>query len=191
MILYVNTCVRRESRTAQLAGYLISRLGEQAEEFRPSEAGFPTADESFIAKRDFLISSGSFDDALFEPARAFAAADTVIVAAPYWDLSFPAALKQYFEQINVLGVTFSYSPEGVPVGLCRAKRLFYVTTAGGMILSDDYGFGYVKALAENFYHIPEIYQIKAEGLDLPDTDVEGELQRAKDEIDRLIAGLVR
>ena len=38
---------------------------------------------------------------------------------------------EYFEQINVLGITFVYTPEGYPKGLCRAKALYYVTTAGG------------------------------------------------------------
>ena len=189
MILYVNACVRRESRTAQLAGHLLSRLGGQVEELKPAEAGFPTADEAFLTRRDSLIDSGNFDDRMFDPARSFAAADDIVVAAPYWDLSFPAALKQYFEQINVVGVTFRYSQEGIPVCLCRAKRLFYVTTSGGRILSDDYGFGYVRSLAENFYHIPEIYQVKAEELDLPDTDIAGVLQRAKEDIDRLVEGL--
>ena len=36
----------------------------------------------------------------------------IVIAAPYWDLSFPAVLKTYLEQINVLGVTFDYSDDG-------------------------------------------------------------------------------
>ena len=30
----------------------------------------------------------------------------------------------------MVGITFRYTSEGVPEGLCRAKRLNYVTTAG-------------------------------------------------------------
>ena len=81
-------------------------------------------------------------------------------------------LKQYFEQINVLGLTFTYSEAGIPKGLCRAKNLYYITTAGGPILSDDFGFGYVKALANTFYGIKDVYQIKAEGLDVIGADVD-------------------
>lgn len=102
----------------------------------------------------------------------FANADTVVIAAPYYDLSFPAMLKQYFEQINVLGLTFTYSETGTPKGLCKAKDLYYVTTAGGPIISDEFGFGYVKALAKCFYGIENVYQIKAEGLDIIGADVE-------------------
>ena len=176
MILYINACVRRESRTAQLARHLISRLEGQALEFRPAEAGFPTADESFIARRDSLIGSGRFDDQLFAPARAFAAADEIVIAAPYWDLSFPAALKQYFEQINVLGITFLYTPEGFPKGLCKAKKLYYVMTAGGMYVPEEFGFGYVKALANGFYGIEDVKLIKAVGLDIAGADAEGIVQ---------------
>ena len=109
---------------------------------------------------------------MFSLGRDFASADTIVIAAPYYDLSFPAMLKQYFEQINVLGLTFTYSEAGVPTGLCKAKKLYYITTAGGPILSDDYGFGYVKALANIFYGIRDVYQIKAEGLDIVGADVE-------------------
>lgn len=101
------------------------------------------------------------------------------------DLSFPAALKQYFEQINVLGITFVYTPEGTPKGLCRAKRLYYVTTAGGPIFSEEYGYGYVKALAQGFYGIEETKIFKAEGLDIVGANVEGILDVAKREIERV------
>ena len=108
----------------------------------------------------------------------------IVIAAPFWDLSFPSALKQYFEQINVIGLTFTYSDDGRPVGLCRAKKLFYVTTAGGKIYNDEYGSGYVKALAENFYGIAETVCFKAEGLDIYGTDIDSLLNDAKKQIER-------
>ena len=77
-----------------------------------------------------------------------------------------------------MGATFTYSDAGIPTGLCKAKKLYYVTTAGGPIISDEYGFGYVKALANNFYGIEEVHQIKAEGLDVIGADVEAILNAA-------------
>ncbi len=188
MILYVNACVRDASRTAQLAGYLVEKLGGPVREVRLSELTFPAADRDFLALRDELARKDAFGHPLFARAREFAAADTVVVAAPYWDLSFPAALKQYFEQINVPGVTFVYSPEGIPRSLCRAGRLYYVTTAGGPIFSAEYGYGYVEALAKNFYQIPEIRCVKAEGLDILGADVDAILRRARCGIDRILEG---
>ena len=85
-------------------------------------------------------------------------------------------LKQYIEQINVVGLTFKYLDNGMPMGLCKAGRLYYVTTAGGPIVSDEYGFGYVRTIAEVFYGIKDIHYIKAEGLDIVGADVEAILK---------------
>lgn len=185
MILFLNACVRKESRTRRLASYLISKLHDDVKTVQLAELDFPRADESFLKKRDACIEKGDYSAAMFDLAKEFAAADTIVIAAPFWDFSFPAALKQYIEQINVLGITFSYTEEGVPVGLCRAEKLYYVTTAGGKIFSDEYGYGYVKALAQGFYGIPDTAFIKAEGLDIQKADVEGILRAAENEIDQL------
>ena len=103
-----------------------------------------------------------------------------MIAAPFWDLSFPASLKQYLEQINVTGVTFRYSEEGVPVGLCRAERLYYVTTAGGHFVPEAYGFGYVQALAQSYYGIKDVRLIEAAGLDIDGADTDAIMKAAED-----------
>ena len=172
MILFVNACVRKESRTLRLAKRLLNNLNGNIKEVRLEEISFPVVDEAFIKRREALKNIGKYDDPMFDLGKDFANADTIVIAAPYYDLSFPAMLKQYFEQINVLGLTFTYSETGIPEGLCKAKSLYYITTAGGPILSDDLGFGAVKALANNFYGIKEVHQIKAEGLDVIGADVD-------------------
>ena len=186
MVLYLNACVRKESRTNRLAAALLQKLGGTYEEVKlPEEMPGPLSEQQ-LQKRTKLTEQGNYTDPMFRLARQFAAAEVVVVAAPFWDLSFPAVLKQYFEQINAAGVTFRYTAEGIPQGLCRAKELYYVTTAGGPIFSNDYGFGYVKALAEGFYHIPKVSLIQAEGLDIEGADVEGILLQAEASIDRLL-----
>ena len=180
MILFINACVRERSRTRRLAERLLSRLGGDVVELRLSEVSFPTADQAFLNERDRLITASDFANPMFDMARQFAQADQIVIAAPYWDLSFPASLKQYFEQVNVVGVTFRYTADGIPQGLCRAAKLFYVTTAGGA-----FGWGYVEALAKGFYQIPSVRCVKAEGLDIVGADVEGILGQAEAEIDRL------
>ena len=181
-LLLINACVRKASRTRILADALLRRLDrpdQAVEEVSLNGIRFPAVDEAFLGERDRLIAAGDFGSPAFALARQFAAADTVVIAAPYWDLSFPAALKQYFEQINVLGITFRYTPEGFPAGLCRAGRLYYVTTAGGSYVPEDFGFGYVKALAQDFYGIPEVRLVKAVGLDLDGADPAAIMQAAE------------
>ena len=131
MVLYIDACVRKNSRTRRLADCLLHTLNAPYTRLRLAECVFPTVDEAFLEKRDRLLREGDFDNPVFAYARQFAQADKIIIAAPFWDLSFPAVLKSYLEQINVVGITFRYTPEGIPEGLCRAERLYYVTTAGG------------------------------------------------------------
>ena len=110
-----------------------------------------------------------------------------MIAAPYWDLSFPAALKQYIEQITVSGITFTYSDEGTPVGLCKAEKLFYVTTSGGPMFSEEFGYGYIKSLAGTFYGITETKMFRAENLDIIGADIGGILAASKKDIDNYFA----
>lgn len=183
MTLFINACVRKGSRTERLARHLLGKLGKDQTELRLSDVDFPSVDGDFIEKRDELISRRLFDSPMFGLARLFASADSIVIAAPFWDLSFPAALKQYFEQINVVGLTFRYTPEGAPQGLCRAKELYYVTTSGGPVFDYSFGYGYVKSLAEGFYSIPRVELFSAEGLDIIGSDVEGILKDAERRID--------
>ena len=81
-------------------------------------------------------------------------------------------MKQYIEKINVLGITFEYTAEGYPLGLCKADKLYYVMTAGGNYVPEEFGYGYTKTLAENFYGIMDVRLIKATGLDISGNDPE-------------------
>ena len=181
-ILYVNACVRKASRTRWLAEKLLAKLDEPYAEIRLAEMEFPVVDEAFLSQRDHLIAAGDFQHPMFTPARQFAQAETIVIAAPYWDLSFPAMLKQYLEQINVLGITFRYTDAGLPIGLCRASRLFYVTTAGGAFVPETFGFEYVQALAQNFYGIQDVRQFKAVGLDLEGADENAIMKAAENAV---------
>ncbi|MBO4262935.1 MAG: NAD(P)H-dependent oxidoreductase [Clostridia bacterium] len=172
MILFINACVRKDSRTKRLADAFLATKKDPVTELRLAEVDFPVTDEAFLSRRDELADNGAFDDSAFCLARQFAAADEIVIAAPTWDLSFPAALKQYFEQINVVGVTFRYLSDGTAEGLCKAEKLTYITTAGGEYFPEEYGFGYVKALSRTFYGINNVELIKATGLDIYGNDPE-------------------
>lgn len=185
-ILFINACVRKESRTQRIAEKLLLKLNKPFEEIRLDQMIFPVVNQDFLNKRDLLISNGDYDNPFFDLARQFSEAEMIVIAAPYWDLSFPAALKQYFEQINVVGITFKYSEEGIPVPLCRAKRLLFVTTAGGYYVPEEFGFGYIKALAQNYYGISEVRLIKAIGLDIEGADVNNILRSTEDIISELV-----
>lgn len=178
-ILYINACVRENSRTNELSQYFLSKVQGEIEEINLNIQNILPLNREALNKRENLIAEKNYDDSIFDYAKQFSKADVIVIGAPYWDLSFPALLKAYLENINVLGITFSYSEKGYPVSLCNAKKLVYITTSGGPIISDEFGFGYVKSLAENFYGIKDINYIKAEGLDIIGANVQEILNNAK------------
>ena len=98
MILYVNSCVRTESRTDRLARTLLGTLGDY-EELKLSELNMMPLSEERLNARTKLIDEGRFEDPMFDLAKQFAAADIIVIAAPFWDGSFPTILKMYVENI--------------------------------------------------------------------------------------------
>lgn len=157
----------------------------QVKEVRLYDMDFPAADETFISRRETCIAAGDYSDPMFDTVHDFARAEAIVIAAPYWDLSFPAVLKTYLEQMCVRGLTFAYSEEGIPYGLCSATNLYYVTTAGAEIFNEEFGYGYVRALAQLYFGIPETAIIKAEWLDIDGADVVGILKEAEAKIDTM------
>ena len=65
------------------------------------------------------------------------------------------------------------------------KRLFYVSTAGGFYAPEEYGFGYVKALAQNYYGIRDVRKIEALGLDIYGADVNEIMTAAADQLRKM------
>lgn len=177
-ILYVNACVRSNSRTKRLADSVINNLSGSVQEIKLYDLDISPLTTDTMAVRESAGRSGDFSDPQFDLAKQFAKADTIVIAAPYWDLSFPAVLKLYLENISIVGLTFRYSENGVPVGLCSAQELIYVTTAGGYIGENDFGFSYVKSLAQNLYGIKNVECISAEGLDIAPDKAEDILLKA-------------
>ncbi len=187
-ILFINACPRKDSRTKILADYLLSKLNDTVQERNLTKTAILPLTEETLEHRTLLANKGDFNHPLFQLAKEFAHADTIVIATPFWDLSFPALLKIYVENINVVGITFAYNKDGMPYGLCKAKSLYYITTAGGPILNDAYGYGYIQELAQKFYTIPKIHCIKAENLDIENAKVAQLLHRTKLHIDLLLEG---
>jgi len=186
MTLYINGCVREKSRTNELAQTVLSYSKDSIEEVGLGDAGIMPLDRQTLAYRDQCLANNHLDDSIFRYAHQFANADTIVIAAPYWDLLFPANIRTYLEHICVSGVTFRYGEDGIPQTMCRAKRLIYVTTAGGPIFGPHLGYEYVKSLCSAFFGINDVRMFKAEGLDIFGADVSAIMQNAKNEISRIM-----
>lgn len=175
-ILFVNACVRRESRTLGLARRVLELLPGHITELELDRESLEPLGRDLLTRREALLAAGNTQDPMFRYAHQFAQADTIVIAAPYWDLGFPALLKTYVERICVSGLTFRYV-DGQPEGLCRGQKLIYVTTAGAHMFA-DFGYSYIRTLAHSFFGIPETRLVAAQGLDLEGAPVEELLDEA-------------
>ena len=175
-ILFINACVRENSRTLKLAKDILSRMSGEIIEVNLNKENLTPLNRELLEKRECLVRCKSLDDPMLFYARQFANADEIVIAAPFWDLSFPAILKIYIEQITVAGIAFEYI-SGTPCGLCKAKSLTYVTTSGGPIIA-DFGYEYIKTLAKSFFGISQTKAYRAMNLDVNMISAEDVLTKA-------------
>lgn len=177
-ILFINACVRPNSRTIELAKHVLEGLLGTVEEVKLYEEDLAPLALEEMELRDISNKNKDFSNEKFALSKQFAESDVIVIAAPYWDLMFPAVVKNYIEKITVNGLTFAYGENGIPYGLCKAKKLIYVTTAGGPIIH-NFGYDYVSALAKCFYGITKVQCVKAQGLDVYGADVAKIMEEAK------------
>ena len=178
-ILYINATSSDSSRTNNLAQTLLSCLSGDIKEVRLRDLGLKSLSEEKIQKRMKDIAARDYTD--YQEAVDFANADTIVIAAPHYDLSFPSLLKVYIENIYVLGVVTSFAPDGHVIGLCKAKKLFYVATSGGP-LETRFGYEYIKALALDYFGIMDCELLAAENLDINPSLAPSILEKAKEDI---------
>lgn len=182
--LFVNACMRGEdSRTLALCREYLEGMDDVAEvdlaalDLRPFDA-------AKVAYRTEKQRAKAWDDPIFRLARQFAAADDIVIGAPYWDLSFPAALKVYLEHVSVCDVAFHYTEDARCEGSCKARRITYITTCGGFVEGANFGYEYMCGIAAMF-GIPEVRLVAAEGLDIVGMDVDGQLDKARAVMEKL------
>ena len=176
-LLFLDACVRGPelSRTWRLCQRFLEEyttLHPQAQVcHRDLRESLPILTGELARQRDGWIARGE-DDPRLTPAREIASADLVLSL-------IPAVLKVYLEWSSALGITFRYDEDGRQVGLSQARALVYLTSAGGPVEGQNYGFDYLKALGAMF-GIPHAYCVAAEGLDIQGTNVQAVLRRAGD-----------
>jgi FMN-dependent NADH-azoreductase len=113
-------------RTAHANGRVVVRdLGHEPPPFVSEawvEGAFTPADQHSPAARDAIAISNAYVDELL-------AADQLVITTPIYNLSLPAALKAWIDQIVRFGRTFTKSDGGFE-GLAKGKRVLIVVASG-------------------------------------------------------------
>lgn len=188
-VLYIDCCIRRElSRTRILAESFLKLIEKnpvyKMEKLFLMDEPLHYFVDGFFEQRERLIAGGRFDHPRFRYAHQFQQSNKIIIAAPFWDLSFPALLKVYIENLCVEGITFGCDETGT-FGTCLADRLLFLTTRGDDLndSSLEMGARYLEAMCV-FWGIARFDCIAADGMDLgletPQAILSRAIQRASD-----------
>ena len=118
----------------------------------------------------------SKNNSILKYAYQFADADKYIIAAPMWNLSFPAILKAYIDYVSVSGITFKYTAEG-PVGLLNNKKAVHIVSRGGGYDNSPYEMGdrYLRTIL-GFFGIKDIETIAIDNLDVMGVNVKEKVE---------------
>ena len=163
-LIYINACMRAGSRTRRIATPIIEELRKRykVETVDLTKNLYQVADNYTLEDRN----QGIVPPEHMALAKKIAAAGRIVIAAPFWDMSFPSALKVFFENMSLFGVTFD-SNDKECYGLCKAEKVMYITTRGMDIGTGDpleQATPYIKALS-HLWGWGELTVISAQNMD--------------------------
>lgn len=147
-LLYIDACIRDEgSRTKRIATPIVESLKEryEVETFVLNDMNLQVVQKEEITRRG----NGIISDEALAWANTVREADRIVIAAPFWDMSIPAALKCFIELCSILDVTFKTN-DVTCYGNCKCENLLFITTRGMNIKTGDpleQATPYIKALS--------------------------------------------
>ena len=168
-LVIIDSCMRAESRTRRILNAAREVLSTRydIEIIDVNAAGLLPLTPEGLEER----TSGIVPEQALSLAKTIAAADRLVVAAPFWDMSFPATLKAFFENMSLYGVTFEDNGHTC-VGLCKCKKVMYITTRGMDVETGsprEQGSSYLMALS-TLWGLGEVTTVAAKNLDYLSTD---------------------
>ena len=160
-LLFINACSNKNSKTLKLAKEIINLFENDylIDIINTYSLPFSFINDDIIEKRN----KGEFDPLAYKYANMIKNADRIIIASPLWDMSYPASLKVFIENIMIPNVLFRYEADKA-IGLSNAKKLLYINTIGGKV-DINYGFEEIKAIA-NLWGIKEVLDISIDLVDV-------------------------
>ena len=180
-LMVIDCCMREGSRTERILNPVVEALSSryEVERIEVEDLHLTAVDSRVLEER----ASGYVPEEIVAISRRLASASRIVIAAPFWDMSFPAALKVFFENMSLFNITFADDGEKC-VGLCSCERVLYITTRGMNIHTGDdieQGTPYIKALSR-LWGLGDVITVAAENMDYStDVQVEEKIKRAIDE----------
>lgn len=179
-LIIIDSCMREESRTRVILNAAKEVLSARydIETIDVNALALPPVTPEVLKER----TSGRVPEETVAIAGKIASADRIVIASPFWDMSFPAILKSFFENMSLYNVTFT--DDGTTCsGLCKCRKVLYITTRGMDIPTGDFrdqGSSYLKALS-SLWGLGEVITVAAWNLDyMPDERVAEKVRETAD-----------
>lgn len=114
----------------------------------------------------------------------------IVIAAPMYNFTIPSTLKAWLDHITRAGRTFRYTPEGVPEGLLKGKKVYVIASRGGVYSGDspvrslDFQEPYLRTIL-GFNGLTDVTVIHVEGQKISPAAAEEGVKRAQEAVARL------
>lgn len=178
-LLYIDACIRDNfSRTKRIANPIIDTLKEKynVQTININEIDLDIVKKELLEKR----MNGEIDSDVMMWAESIRDADRIVIAAPFWDMSIPAALKNFLELCSIMNITFKTNDKTC-YGNCKAEKMLYITTRGMDIDTWDVldqGSSYLKALSW-LWGIGPMQVVSAQNMDyVSEKEIEDKISNA-------------
>ncbi len=196
-LVILSSILGDRSHSKQLADHLVARVTQA------DPAAIVTTRD--IGAQPLPYFDGATAGALFTPADARSVeqqrivelsdtlvaelkqADRIVFAVPVYNFNLPAQFKSYLDYIARAGVTFRYTPEGVPEGLVKGKQVFVLTARGGKAegTPSDTMTPYLRQMLA-FLGMTDVTFIAAEGMAMGEAAALEGVALARQRIDALL-----
>ncbi len=164
-LIYINACMHEDSRTLRIATPIMEKLAQkyEIETIRLDKTDYRPVDRDVLRQRskEYYV-----PEEYVLLAKKIAQADRIVIAAPFWDMSYPSILKVFFENVSLFNITFTCT-DSQCVGLCKCEKVLYITTRGMDISTGDpleQATPYIKALS-HLWGLGELSVISAQNMD--------------------------
>jgi FMN-dependent NADH-azoreductase len=177
-----------EIQTIDLFSLDIAHMDAELVSARGKLAGYGyTLDQLTDGEREKILKMHALAD-------EFLSYDYYCFVSPIWNLSSPAVLKAYLDNLFIAGKTFAHTANG-PKGLLTGKKAIHINTRGGLYTGTpmkdlECGDRYLR-IALNFLGIEVMDTIIAEALDLYPQRVPEIVEKAKEEALRAAKEMIK
>lgn len=167
-----------EIKTIDLFKLEIAHMDAELVSARGKLAGYGyTLDQLTEGEREKILKMHAIAD-------EFLSFDYFVFVSPIWNLSSPAVLKAYLDNLFIAGKTFAHTATG-PKGLLTGKKAIHINTRGGLYTGTpmaelESGDRYLR-IALTFLGIEVMDTIIAEALDLYPQKITEIVEKAKEE----------